>query len=86
MGTQRARRWRAAALKVPVIHRSPMYNNYGPGCLLESDTRLYDLIRDPGQETPLRDPAREAGMIAKMIRQMQANDAPPEAYRRLGLG
>lgn len=73
-------------LKVPVIHRSPMYNNYGPGCLLESDTRLYDLIRDPGQDTPLRDPAREAGMIAKMIRQMQANDAPPEAYRRLGLG
>ena len=30
-------------LKVPVIERSPMYNNYGPGALLESDTRLYDL-------------------------------------------
>ncbi|WP_374426160.1 sulfatase [Paracoccus sp. (in: a-proteobacteria)] len=72
-------------LKVPVIHRSPMYNNYGPGCLLESDTRLYDLARDPGQETPLHDPMREAAMIAKMIRQMRANDAPPEAYRRLGL-
>lgn len=43
-------------LKVPVIHRSPMYMNYGPGCLLESDTRLYDLIRDPGQDTPCATP------------------------------
>ena len=25
----------AALLKVPVIARSPMYNNYGPGALLE---------------------------------------------------
>lgn len=73
-------------LKVPVIDRSPMYHNYGPGCLLESDTRLYDLIRDPAQETPLQDPAREALMIAKMTRLMQVNDAPPEAYQRLGLG
>ncbi len=73
-------------LKVPVIDRSPMYMNYGPGCLLESDTRLYDLIRDPAQENPLNDPAREAAMIARMTRLMQACDAPPEAYQRLGLG
>lgn len=73
-------------LKVPVIDRSPMYMNYGPGCLLESDTRLYDLIRDPAQENPLNDPAREARMIARMTRLMQDSDAPPEAYQRLGLG
>ena len=44
----------AKLLKVPVIERSPMYNNYGPGALLESDTRLYDLATDPGQEKPDR--------------------------------
>lgn len=72
-------------LKVPVIERSPMYNNYGPGCLLESDTRLYDLLADPGQEAPLSDPAREAAMVEKMLRAMAASDAPAEAYARLGL-
>ena len=40
----------ATLLKVPVIERSPMYNNYGPGALIENDTRLYDLETDPGQE------------------------------------
>ena len=39
----------AKLLKIPVIERSPMYNNYGPGALLENDTRLYDLRADPGQ-------------------------------------
>jgi hypothetical protein len=76
---------RAPLLKVPVIERSPMYHNYGPGCLLESDTRLYDLVADPGQERPLDDPHREADMVAKMIRLMRANEAPEEAYVRLGL-
>ena len=33
----------AKLLKVPVGERSPMYNTYGPGALLEDDTRLYDL-------------------------------------------
>jgi arylsulfatase A-like enzyme len=72
-------------LKVPVIERSPMYHNYGPGCLLESDTRLYDLVADPGQERPLTDPGREAAMVAKMLGLMRANEAPDEAYARLGL-
>lgn len=75
----------APLLKVPVVERSPMYNSYGPGCLLESDTRLYDLAADPGQERPLSDPAREAKMMAHMARAMQATDAPPEAFARLGL-
>ena len=72
-------------LKVPVTERSPMYHNYGPGCLLEKETRLYDLVADPGQEHPLDDPAREAEMITKMLCLMAANDAPAEAYTRLGL-
>ena len=72
-------------LKVPVIERSPMYANYGPGALLESDTRLYDLETDPGQEKPLRDAGAEARMVGLMRGLMTTNDAPPEAYARLGL-
>lgn len=72
-------------LKVPVLHTSPMYNNYGPGCLLENETRLYDLTTDPAQETHARNPALEARMAAHMASLMQAHDAPPEAFERLGL-
>jgi arylsulfatase A-like enzyme len=72
-------------LKVPVIDTSPMYNSYGPGCLLEDETRLYDITADPGQEHPLDDPALEARLAAIMARLMAENDAPPEAFARLEL-
>ena len=44
----------AKLLKVPVIERSPMYDVYGPGAFIESDTRLYDLARRsrPGDAHP----------------------------------
>jgi hypothetical protein len=73
-------------LKVPVIETSPMYNNYGPGGLLENETRLYDLKTDPGQEQPLQDEAIEARMAELMRELMQANEAPPEALTRVQLG
>ncbi|PZU06748.1 sulfatase [Sphingomonas sp.] len=72
-------------LKIPVIERSPMYFNYGPGALLEKDTRLYDLAVDPGQEKPIRDVAVEERLIAAMTDLMSANEAPPEAFERLQL-
>jgi hypothetical protein len=72
-------------LKVPVIERSPMFYNYGPGQMLENDTRLYDLESDPGQEKPLDDAAAEARMIDYMTALMRANDAPAEAFARLKL-
>jgi arylsulfatase A-like enzyme len=75
----------AKVLKIPVIERSPMYRNYGPGALIENDTRLYDLANDPGQQRPLTDPGQEARLVALMARLMAANAAPPEAFRRLGL-
>ena len=62
-----------------------MYNNYGPGALLESDTRLYDIESDPGQAAPLNDPVIEQSMVASMTRLMLANQAPPEAFVRLGI-
>ncbi len=75
----------AKLLKVPVGKRSPMYDTYGPGALLEDDTRLYDLESDPGQEAPLADAATEARLVDLMLALMRANHAPPEAFTRLGL-
>ena len=46
---------------------------------------LYDLQGDPGQQAPLHDPALEARMVARLRELMQANEAPPEQYVRLGL-
>jgi hypothetical protein len=62
-----------------------MYLNYGPGALLENDTRLYDLARDPGQQQPVKNEEQEARLVALMARLMAANEAPPEAFGRLDL-
>jgi arylsulfatase A-like enzyme len=75
----------APLLKVPVIDRSPMFDNYGPGCLLQNQTVLFDLATDPGQERPLADPAVEARMASLMRALMAANDAPREAFARIRL-
>jgi arylsulfatase A-like enzyme len=75
----------ARLLKIPVTERSPMFFNYGPGALLEDDTRLYDLSADPGQNSPLKNSAQELRLEALMTRLMAANEAPPEAFARLGL-
>jgi arylsulfatase A-like enzyme len=70
-------------LKVPVIERSPMNTSYGPGVMIESETRLYDLEIDPGQERPLQDPETEARLTRLMVELMAENDAPPEAFARI---
>lgn len=70
-------------LKVPVGERSVMYDSYGPGAMLENETRLYDLVADPGQTTPLQDPTLEARMSATMAQLMSELDAPEEAFARL---
>jgi hypothetical protein len=75
----------APVLKVPVTNRSPMYSNYGPGALLEKETRLYDLLEDPGQNRPLSDADTEGRMAALMRSLMVQNEAPEEAFRRLNL-
>ena len=48
-------------------------------------TLLHDIEADPGQTRPLNDPEAEKKMIRHLVREMQANDAPPEQYERLGL-
>ncbi len=47
-------------MKIPVHERSPLHRYYGPASFIESDTRLYDLSVDPGQEHPVKDEALEA--------------------------
>jgi hypothetical protein len=72
-------------MQMPVIELSPMFDRYGPGALLEDETRLYDLAADPGQMRPLQDAATEARMVKLMLRLMEANHAPLEAFARLRL-
>lgn len=48
-------------------------------------TLLFDLQTDPGQQNPINNPNVEAMMVQHLLRLMQANDAPPEQFERLGL-
>jgi arylsulfatase A-like enzyme len=48
-------------------------------------TLLFDLVTDPGQEQPLRDPALERAMATKLVHLLRESDAPEEQYARLGL-
>jgi hypothetical protein len=59
-----------------MIHRYP---------LLDARTVLYDLAADPGQATPLDAPAEMARLTALMQALMRAEEAPAEAFMRLGL-
>lgn len=55
------------------------------GRMEDTTTALYDLARDPGQMTPIEDVAVKARLTAEMVRLMIRNDAPDEAFARLGL-
>lgn len=48
-------------------------------------TLLYDLHSDPKQTTPIDNPHIEAMMTTHLLNAMNACDAPPEQYIRLGL-
>jgi hypothetical protein len=71
-------------LKLPVVAeaKANMVSRYP---LLDAETVLYDLDADPGQIAPRRIADIEERMIALMIGEMKAHDAPAELYRRLGL-
>jgi hypothetical protein len=46
---------------------------------------LYDVVADPLQQNPIRDDAVERRLIERMVHHMQATEAPPEQYERVGL-
>ncbi len=48
-------------------------------------TLLFDIEVDPKQLLPLHDDAIERRMIEHLVREMRANDAPEEQFKRLGL-
>jgi hypothetical protein len=70
-------------LKVPVVQRSPIHQYYGPGCMIENDTRLYNIIDDPKQQTMIKDSKAESMMTEYISQLMKWNQAPPEAFTRL---
>jgi hypothetical protein len=72
-------------LRVPVIERSPMYRNYGPGCLLDRETVLFDVQSDPEQLSSVNDAEVEGRLSGLMAELMTATDAPDEAFARIGL-
>ena len=47
--------------------------------------QIYDVEADPGQTAPIKNETIEADMTVKLLKCMQQNEAPPEAYTRLGL-
>ncbi len=72
-------------MQIPVISQSPWYNSHGPAAMEESRSLLFDTAADPQQKTPLTDTELAAVMAGKLSREMQRNDAPPEAFIRLDL-
>lgn len=46
---------------------------------------LFDLEKDPSQESTIENPEAEVRMIRHLARLMRENDAPEEQYERLGL-
>ncbi len=72
-------------LKIPVVPQSPWYNSHGPAAMEPHGALLFDIETDPAQQSPLADAALHARMEALLVAQMRRNDAPPEAFARLGL-
>ena len=75
----------APVLKISGHAKSPMYRGQGMKFFQDTETVLFDTMSDPEQRHPLDDPAVEARLTEQMRSLMRANDAPPEAYTRLGL-
>jgi len=52
---------------------------------LDTTTRLYDVVSDPGQENLLEDPELESKLIPELRKLLEEIDTPPEQYRRIGI-
>ena len=50
-----------------------------------SETRLYDLVNDPNQVTPIDNPHLEHYFKAQIVQHLKDNDAPAEQYIRMGM-
>ena len=71
-------------LRVPVQESSHWFNSHGPGGMEDCTSVLFDLAADPGQLTPLNDEHLESRFADQIEQQIKLNDAPEEAFERLG--
>ncbi|SHH64494.1 sulfatase [Pollutimonas bauzanensis] len=75
-------------LKVPARRNAkgqPTGHQGQGGGYEDTTTVLYDLETDPEQQHPFRDEAIENRLLESMSNIMQANEAPAEAFIRLGI-
>ena len=75
-------------LKVPArrnLKGQPVGHLGQGGGYEDTTTVLYDLHADPEQQTPLQDPAVEQRLLGEIDSLMRRNEAPAEAFTRLGL-
>lgn len=72
-------------LRIPVIPQSPWFNSHGPRVMEDTRSAVYDTLTDPAQARPLADAAIEARLLDQMSRLLGVHNAPPEAFRRLGI-
>ena len=73
----------APVLKVPALpdaQRSPRQGGFA-----QTETVLYDLTSDADQLHPITDQATEDRMVALIIDEMLAHDAPGELFKRFDL-
>ncbi|URN97435.1 sulfatase [Leclercia adecarboxylata] len=72
-------------MKTPSTPLSPVYNRQGAGVQIDVQTRLYDLVSDPLQQTRITDNEVEKKMESFIIELMKESDAPKELYYRFDL-
>ena len=75
-------------LKLPAqrnIKGQPVGHKGQGGGYEDTTTVLYDLFDVPGQQKPLRDEVIEKRLLQNLSDLMRENDAPSEAFVRLGL-
>ena len=71
-------------LKIPALddaRRPPMQG----GGFADTNTRLYDLRKDPKQLKPFRNPAVEKRLIKSIVNELELHEAPKEIYDIYGL-
>jgi len=72
-------------LKISGNAKSPMYRKMGMNFFQDTNNVLFDTRIDPEQLQPINNDKIELELINQMVDLMEANDAPLEAFTRLGL-
>lgn len=69
------------------VKMSPTVGEAGLACVAnwQEGSCLFDLHNDPEQTNPVEDPEVVARLTNKIVRHLDAHDAPSEIYRRYGL-